>query len=597
MRFFLKPDQVVGQARGSWWGRAGSQKKKNCDRWRRSLTSSSPPPFASSSRVPPPPPPSSSSSSSCCFCRSTSLFGSQRSCRSFCRGCGIFSLVSSRLPLVDPTLGVTRAGEGYRRRRAEGERKGEGGLGVTKVPFRQDGVLLLHRASNRNRHEDGIMDIKGLKGLPWLRLLIHGLPNSRRPVFSSFTNQACHVALGENKPDSPPLPLHIPYQHPNPCRDFLTPQQHAHVPKFGNWDGDGNVPYTQYFDSARKGRNVGKFINPNDPQQNPSAFPEGASVPHASPLRNASEPEILKHRNEQHTSKEDNYHHRHSNSPAHNDAAGCKPGTDASNQQHGEWVNINDHKRTSRGNSGSERSFDRSPLHSHYQVKSSSKGGVSSPARERKTSLESGHGFAPSPNTQGRSKLRMADGGDQTADKGSTVPKFGDWDEKNPSSADGFTHIFNKVREEKQVGAGKAPIIKTDPVFYNDPRQEGDSYGSSVRMLMLRLVQKTMSVLVEVLTNMMLVTVDTLEEVIHVMELWKRMRPAPRAQPTPDNKHLAAGARRPTLGSRVRPRPPDVGRRPSNTGVDDRSSAVDCLTPNADRQTSVPGRRISNIEY
>ena len=28
----------------------------------------------------------------------------------------------------------------------------------------------------------------------------------------------------------------------------------AHIPKFGNWDNDGNVPYTVYFDNARKGR-------------------------------------------------------------------------------------------------------------------------------------------------------------------------------------------------------------------------------------------------------------------------------------------------------------------------------------------------------
>jgi RPM1-interacting protein 4 len=37
--------------------------------------------------------------------------------------------------------------------------------------------------------------------------------------------------------------------------------------------------------------------------------------------------------------------------------------------------------------------------------------------------------------------------------RGSAVPKFGDWD-SNPASADGYTHIFNKVREEKQGQAG-----------------------------------------------------------------------------------------------------------------------------------------------
>lgn len=42
-------------------------------------------------------------------------------------------------------------------------------------------------------------------------------------------------------------------------------------------------------------------------------------------------------------------------------------------------------------------------------------------------------------------------------DKGAAVPKFGDWDVNNPSSADGFTHIFNKVREERQGGPGQVP--------------------------------------------------------------------------------------------------------------------------------------------
>lgn len=47
--------------------------------------------------------------------------------------------------------------------------------------------------------------------------------------------------------------------------------QGSHVPKFGNWDGE-NVPYTAYFEKARKSNNGGKLINPNDPEENPDAF-------------------------------------------------------------------------------------------------------------------------------------------------------------------------------------------------------------------------------------------------------------------------------------------------------------------------------------
>lgn len=47
-------------------------------------------------------------------------------------------------------------------------------------------------------------------------------------------------------------------------------------------------------------------------------------------------------------------------------------------------------------------------------------------------------------------------------DRGIMVPKFGTWDESDPSSADGYSDIFNKVREEK-ITREKVPIIKTDP--------------------------------------------------------------------------------------------------------------------------------------
>ncbi|KAL8482083.1 hypothetical protein ACS0TY_028288 [Phlomoides rotata] len=49
----------------------------------------------------------------------------------------------------------------------------------------------------------------------------------------------------------------------------------SNVPKFGTWENaEGNdVPYTVYFDKARKNRGGGgKMINPNDPQENPEMF-------------------------------------------------------------------------------------------------------------------------------------------------------------------------------------------------------------------------------------------------------------------------------------------------------------------------------------
>ncbi|KAG2580141.1 hypothetical protein PVAP13_6NG319400 [Panicum virgatum] len=63
----------------------------------------------------------------------------------------------------------------------------------------------------------------------------------------------------------------------------MAQQKNAHVPKFGNWDNDGNVPYTLFFEKARKGKGAGgKMINPNDPAENPEAF---SSVAAPSPNR------------------------------------------------------------------------------------------------------------------------------------------------------------------------------------------------------------------------------------------------------------------------------------------------------------------------
>ncbi|WVY93220.1 hypothetical protein V8G54_032308 [Vigna mungo] len=49
------------------------------------------------------------------------------------------------------------------------------------------------------------------------------------------------------------------------------PQHSHHVPKFGNWDSD-NVPYTAYFEHARREKSRMVMMNPNDPMENPEAL-------------------------------------------------------------------------------------------------------------------------------------------------------------------------------------------------------------------------------------------------------------------------------------------------------------------------------------
>ncbi|KAL5999659.1 hypothetical protein ACLOJK_037944 [Asimina triloba] len=251
--------------------------------------------------------------------------------------------------------------------------------------------------------------------------------------------------------------------------------QQSHVPKFGDWESEENVPYTAYFEKARKGKTGGKMINPNDPEENPDAFSD--DVP-TSPLRSTSDPKIpspamteavaSKHKHERRPSREDGELRQQSNSPASRHDSGARRGsTDSPHHRYGER-GVNSSETPRKGNrtgGGSDRGIEHSPLHPNHQARLTSKGGVS-PSWERRGSSE---GFAP--HTPGRSKLRNPRG-DETPERSAAVPKFGDWDETDPASADGYTHIFNQVREEKQIGSAKVPGMHTETSYYNNQRQD-----------------------------------------------------------------------------------------------------------------------------
>ncbi|KAJ1695029.1 hypothetical protein LUZ63_011727 [Rhynchospora breviuscula] len=55
---------------------------------------------------------------------------------------------------------------------------------------------------------------------------------------------------------------------------------------------------------------------------------------------------------------------------------------------------------------------------------------------------------------------------------GGPLPKFGEWDVNDPASAEGFTVIFNKARDEKKT-ATTAPCSdspsKADQVYKDAP--------------------------------------------------------------------------------------------------------------------------------
>ncbi|KAJ3693225.1 hypothetical protein LUZ60_008705 [Juncus effusus] len=44
------------------------------------------------------------------------------------------------------------------------------------------------------------------------------------------------------------------------------------------------------------------------------------------------------------------------------------------------------------------------------------------------------------------------------AGKGQPLPKFGEWDVNDPASADGYTVIFNKARDERNSSSSTAQV-------------------------------------------------------------------------------------------------------------------------------------------
>ncbi|KAL3506431.1 hypothetical protein ACH5RR_031813 [Cinchona calisaya] len=300
----------------------------------------------------------------------------------------------------------------------------------------------------------------------------------------------------------------------------------SQVPKFGNWESEEDVPYTVYFDNARKGKKGGK-MNPNDPQNYLDAESKGKKETETtrpkhvrstsredgdlrksidSPLhsdavsqKSANEsphhnqgglkygssksesegqkgPDMVRTRHERQLSQEE-VDLRPTDSPFRNETANRKT-KDSPYHRYGGPSAGDTPKRVARQSGGSDRSIEHSPLHPHSQARTGGKGsGGSLPAWERKGSSEGGHGMAPS--TPGRSRLRSVTRGDETPDRSPAVPRFGDWDETDPAAAEGYTHIFNKVREEKQSGAGKVPVMPTETSYSNGQKRSGNDNSKS----------------------------------------------------------------------------------------------------------------------
>ncbi|XP_017224238.1 RPM1-interacting protein 4-like [Daucus carota subsp. sativus] len=278
--------------------------------------------------------------------------------------------------------------------------------------------------------------------------------------------------------------------------------QRTEVPKFGNWESEDEVPYTTYFDNARKG-NSGAQMSPDAPEANtdtllnekqsskvPISQKEEGNLPAIKTGTNLSSQQrhgVVRSANksESESPKDpDASRPRHERRPSHGEGD-LKKSNDSSlrhesesrkavnSAHHGHGgISTDSPRRVSRQNVGSDRSVEQSPLHPNHQTRLGNKNsGVSSPSWERKSTLDSSHGL---PSTPGRSRLRSVTRGDDTPDDSPAVPKFGDWDESDPTSGEGYTQVFDRVREEKQSGTGKVPIMPTESSYSNGQKQYGN---------------------------------------------------------------------------------------------------------------------------
>ncbi|KAH9784798.1 RPM1-interacting protein 4 [Citrus sinensis] len=208
-----------------------------------------------------------------------------------------------------------------------------------------------------------------------------------------------------------------------------------------------------YFDKARKGRTGGTMINPNDPQENPDLLSDYEAQAPAPPSKIKAEPEkplgqeAVRTTYERWRNKEGSDLRQSRDSPARHDDMSCRAATESAHQRGGRVASSGEtYKKPVRNSIGSDNSFERSPMHN--QARNPRRGSLdsSSPSWEGKSVYTNSHG------TPGRSRMRPNPRVDESPDGGAAFPKFSDWDQ-NTASADGYNHIFKKLRDERRIGS------------------------------------------------------------------------------------------------------------------------------------------------
>ncbi|KAK9091983.1 hypothetical protein Syun_026894 [Stephania yunnanensis] len=204
------------------------------------------------------------------------------------------------------------------------------------------------------------------------------------------------------------------------------------------------------------------MINPNDPEENPDAFAPAAAGYGTEGSRHSERtapPRVSSNKRTSLTTKYNDIPHNREDGIMRQQSGIEKP--DLTPGRSG------DH-RSSKSPSGSEiSSSDRSYLrgnnrHMRYNRRSSSNSYSPSPP----ASLKNG-------------SLNVAEVQHQRV---ASVPKFGDWDATDPTSGDGFTIIFNKVKQEKEAaGSYKPHTGRPEATLYENGQRNQRCSSSSAK--------------------------------------------------------------------------------------------------------------------
>ncbi|XP_024382073.1 RPM1-interacting protein 4 [Physcomitrium patens] len=221
-----------------------------------------------------------------------------------------------------------------------------------------------------------------------------------------------------------------------------------HVPKFGAWDAKGGNggTYTAVFDHARAGKG-GKLINPNDPAENDAL----AAQLYGGPLPTQRNNDRSPSRGRQ----------------AYDTGRPEPPPRRPQQDRYGD---------------GPSHSGERSSANPYASGAREAGRGAATPAMGRRSRNFSGgdEGSVLAPGTP-KARLRTQGGRPEEPTKGGALPKFGDWDVKDPNAGEGFTVIFQKLADEKKEG-GPVQIPRLNPdhrLSHDEGHGKRSQYGAS----------------------------------------------------------------------------------------------------------------------